>query len=157
MDPVEEIKSRLSIEDVVGRVVDLKRSGSSLKGLCPFHGEKTPSFHVHPDRGFFKCFGCGAGGDVITFVCKLENLTFPEAARMLAQRAGIELEPETPQSARVRSERESIYEANSLAAEFFEKAVSGMVVRRDRMRGFHRVEADSLGGLVAGQCSAQPV
>ena len=87
----------------------------------PFHNEKTPSFHVHPDKGFFKCFGCGTGGDVITFVSKLENLAFPDAVRMLAQHAGIELEPENPQVSRMRSERESIYEANQTATAFFER------------------------------------
>ncbi len=99
----------------------LHKRGNDLVGLCPFHNEKTPSFHVHPDKGFFKCFGCGTGGDVITFISKLENLAFPDAVRMLAQHAGIELEPENPQVSRMRSERESIYEANQTATAFFER------------------------------------
>jgi len=90
-----------------------------LVGLCPFHSEKTPSFHVHPDRGFFKCFGCGVGGDVITFVQKLENAAFGDAVRMLAAKAGVELEPENPHAQRARSEREAIYEANRIAAAYF--------------------------------------
>jgi len=101
--------------------VPLHKRGNDLVGLCPFHNEKTPSFHVHPDKGFFKCFGCGTGGDVITFISKLENLAFPDAVRMLAQHAGIELEPENPQVSRMRSERESIYEANQTATAFFER------------------------------------
>ncbi len=122
---LREIHARTDIASFIGSYVPLRKRGKDLVGLCPFHAEKTPSFHVHPDTGFFKCFGCGAGGDVITFVCKLENLAFPEAARMLAQRAGIELEPENPQAARVRSERETIYEANEIAAAFFERMLRG--------------------------------
>ena len=116
---VREIHARIDIASFIGSYVSLRKRGNDLVGLCPFHSEKTPSFHVHPDKGFFKCFGCGAGGDVITFISKLENLAFPDAVRMLAQKAGVELEPETPQSVRIRSEREAIYEANRIATEFF--------------------------------------
>jgi DNA primase len=122
---IREIHARIDIASFIGSYVPLHKRGNDLVGLCPFHNEKTPSFHVHPDKGFFKCFGCGAGGDVISFVSKLENLTFPDAVRMLAQRAGIELEPETPQAARVRSERETMYEANRIAAAFFERMLRG--------------------------------
>lgn len=118
---VREIHARIDIAGFIGSYVSLRKRGNDLVGLCPFHSEKTPSFHVHPDKGFFKCFGCGAGGDVITFLSKLENLSFPDAVRMLAQRAGVELEPESPQTLRVRSEREAIYEANRIAAAFFER------------------------------------
>ena len=118
---IREIHARVDIASFIGSYVPLHKRGNDLVGLCPFHNEKTPSFHVPPDKGFFKCFGCGAGGDVISFVSKLENLTFPDAVRMLAQRAGIELEPENPQAARARSERETIYEANRIAADFFER------------------------------------
>src|SRR5580700_3029715 len=86
--------------------------------------EKTPSFHVHPDRGFFKCFGCGVGGDVITFAQKLENLSFGDAVRALASKAGVELEPENPRTARIRSEREAIYEANRIAAAYFARMLA---------------------------------
>jgi DNA primase len=118
---IREIHARIDIASFIGSYVPLHKRGNDLVGLCPFHNEKTPSFHVHPDKGFFKCFGCGAGGDVISFLSKLENLTFPDAVRMLAQRAGVELEPENPQAARARSERETIYEANRIAAAFFER------------------------------------
>ena len=95
----------------------LRKRGNDLVGLCPFHAEKTPSFHVHPDRGFFKCFGCGAGGDVITFVQKLENVPFGDAVRMLAAQSGHRAGArESPRDARARSEREAIYEANRIAA-----------------------------------------
>ncbi|HEV7178809.1 MAG TPA: DNA primase [Candidatus Baltobacteraceae bacterium] len=114
-----EIHSRVDLGTFIGQYVSLKQRGNDLVGLCPFHGEKTPSFHVHPDRGFFKCFGCGASGDVIGFVQKLENVPFPEAVRMLAAKAGIELEPESPGASRARSEREALYEANHIAAAYF--------------------------------------
>ena len=118
---VREIHARIDIATFIGSYVSLRKRGNDLVGLCPFHTEKTPSFHVHPDKGFFKCFGCGAGGDVITFLSKLENLSFPDAVRVLAQKAGVELEPESPQAVRVRSEREAIYEANRIATAFFER------------------------------------
>ena len=88
---VEEIKARLDVADVVGAAVPLKRSGRSFKGLCPFHNERTPSFYVFPETGTWKCFGCGEGGDVFTFVQKREGLEFSEALRLLAQRSGVEL------------------------------------------------------------------
>jgi DNA primase len=118
---VREIHARIDIASFIGSYVSLRKRGNDLVGLCPFHTEKTPSFHVHPDKGFFKCFGCGAGGDVIAFLSKLEYLSFPDAVRVLAQKAGVELEPETPQAQRVRSEREAIYEANRIATAFFER------------------------------------
>jgi DNA primase len=121
---LREIHSRIDIASLIGEYVPLRKRGNDLVGLCPFHNEKTPSFHVHPDRGFFKCFGCGAGGDVISFMQRREGVPFADAMRMLAQRAGISLEPETPQAALRRSERETIYEANRLATAFFARALA---------------------------------
>lgn len=118
---IREIHSRIDIATFIGQYVSLKKRGRDLVGLCPFHGEKTPSFHVHPEQGYFKCFGCGAGGDVIAFAMQLENQPFTDAARMLAKRAGIELETEDPRAARRRSEREAIYEANAIAVAYFER------------------------------------
>ncbi|MEI8003323.1 MAG: DNA primase [Methanothrix sp.] len=92
----EEIKARLKIEEVVGSYVPLRRAGRIFKGLCPFHQEKTPSFSVNPERGIFKCFGCGEGGDIFAFVMKLEGLSFPEALELLAQRAGVVYEKPSP-------------------------------------------------------------
>jgi DNA primase len=120
---IKEVLARTDIGGFIGNFVALRKRGNDLVGLCPFHGEKTPSFHVHPDKGFFKCFGCGAGGDVIAFAARLENVPFPEAVRALAKRAGIEVEPETPASARVRSEKEAIYAANEIAAAFFHQTL----------------------------------
>ena len=118
---IREILSRTDIGALIGSHVQLRKRGNDLVGLCPFHAENTPSFHVHPDRGFFKCFGCGQGGDAIKFVQLLENVPFPEAARSLARRAGVQLEDESPEAARVRGEKEQIYAANELAAAFFHK------------------------------------
>lgn len=88
---IQEIRDRTDIGDLIGRYVELKRAGRNLKGLCPFHGEKTPSFNVNTDRQMFHCFGCGEGGDVIGFLMKHDGLTFPEASRTLAREAGIEI------------------------------------------------------------------
>ncbi|MDQ6930546.1 MAG: DNA primase [Candidatus Eremiobacteraeota bacterium] len=114
----------MDIASFIGSYVALQKRGRDLVGLCPFHSERTPSFHVHPEQGYFKCFGCGEAGDVIAFLRRLENLSFPDAARVLALRAGIELEPENPQAARTRNEKETIYEANRLAAAFFARTLA---------------------------------
>jgi len=120
-DPVvREIHARIDIVSFIGQYVTLRKRGRDYVGLCPFHGEKTPSLHVHPEPdNFFKCFGCGAGGDVITFVRRLENLSFGDAKRLLAAKAGIEIAPENPRAARERTEREAIYDANRIAAAYF--------------------------------------
>ena len=110
---IREIHSRVDIAAVIGSYVSLKKRGNDLVGLCPFHGEKTPSMHVHPDRGFFKCFGCGVGGDVLTFVQKVENVPFGDAIRMLASKAGIEMEPENPRRRASAHRARAIYEAES--------------------------------------------
>ncbi|MDQ2679440.1 MAG: DNA primase [Candidatus Eremiobacteraeota bacterium] len=120
---IREIHARIDIAAFIGAYVQLRKRGNDLVGLCPFHSERTPSFHVHPDKGFFKCFGCDKGGDVIAFVQNLENVPFPEAVRMLAARAGVELEAESPGAARQRGEREVIYEANQIAVAFFAAAL----------------------------------
>jgi DNA primase len=143
---IRELHTRIDIASYIGQFVSLKKRGRDLVGLCPFHGEKTPSFHVHPEQGFFKCFGCGAGGDVIAFVMKLENLHFADAARMLANKAGIALEEEDPRAARRRTEREAIYEANALAVAYFEKmlrAAGGAEARAYcERRGFGQAVVD---------------
>jgi DNA primase catalytic core len=90
-----EVKSRLNIVDVIGETVQLKKAGTTFKGLCPFHGEKTPSFTVTPSRDSWKCFGCGLGGDVFSFVMQRDGVAFPEALRTLAAKAGVEIDERT--------------------------------------------------------------
>jgi DNA primase len=116
-----EILARADIGEVIGAYVTLRKRGKDLVGLCPFHGEKTPSFHVHPDDGYYKCFGCDAKGDVLTFVQRQENVGFTDALRILGKRYGVEVENEDPRAARVRSEKEAIYHANDVARAFFHR------------------------------------
>jgi DNA primase len=92
----EEVRNRADIVAIVGRYVKLKQSGRTFKGLCPFHKEKTPSFHVNPVRGFFHCFGCGKGGDVFSFLQEIEGASFPEILKMLAEETGVTLSHEQP-------------------------------------------------------------
>lgn len=115
--PIEEIKARLDIAEVVGEYVPLKQAGPErLRARCPFHSERTPSFMVSRDRQIFHCFGCGEGGDVISFVQKMEGLEFPDALRLLAKKANVELPSYDP---KLQSERASILEALRLAGSFF--------------------------------------
>src|SRR5215813_2004508 len=96
-DKIAEIRNRASIVEVISDYVTLKRSGRNYMGLCPFHGEKTPSFSVSPERQFYNCFSCKAGGDVFRFVMELEKLSFPQAVELLSRRAGIPIpERRTP-------------------------------------------------------------
>src|SRR5271167_4814663 len=116
-DKIEEVRSRADIVEIVGAHVRLKRAGRNFVGLCPFHNEKTPSFSVSPERGFFHCFGCGAGGTVFNFVMRIEGLSFPEAVSSLAARYGVTL-PERGESGAKPGERDSLFRANEVASDF---------------------------------------
>lgn len=118
---LDEIRDRADIIDLIGEYVDLKRSGSNYMGLCPFHSEKTPSFSVSPSKSIFKCFGCGVGGDVITFVMKKENLTFPEAVEFLADKYNVRLEVYKDENKEAREKRNRLYEINREAGLHFLK------------------------------------
>lgn len=120
MDAVEEIKARLPVEDVVSQYVELKRSGGSLKGLCPFHQEKTPSFYVTPSKGIYKCFGCGKGGDIFSFLQEIERVSFPDALKQLADQAGVALPEREPKKPSIKNR---LYEANEAAQAFFSHAL----------------------------------
>ena len=122
-DKIEEVRTRSDIVEIVGAHVRLRRIGRNFTGLCPFHQEKTPSFSVNAERGFFHCFGCGAGGTVFNFIMKLEGLTFPEAVRQVAHRYGIEIPESENASGPSVSERDGLYRANQFAADFFERAL----------------------------------
>jgi DNA primase len=128
----DELKAHLDIVQIVGERVQLRKSGgASWKGLCPFHGEKTPSFHVHGDKQFFHCFGCGASGDVYRFVQTLDTLTFPDAVRQLAARAGMTV-PE-PEDARADAdnarEREALLKIHEVAAAWFKAQLQAPIGR----------------------------
>ena len=120
-DLIEEIRMRNDIVDVISGYVKLQRKGSSYFGLCPFHNEKSPSFSVSPSKQMYYCFGCGAGGNVFTFLMEYENLTFVEALRMLADRAGVEL-PQIEYSKEAKAQADlkaTLLEVNKEAAKYY--------------------------------------
>ncbi|MCT9933649.1 DNA primase [Planotetraspora sp. A-T 1434] len=146
------VRERSPIADVVGEHIQLRNAGGgNLKGLCPFHDEKSPSFNVTPARGYYYCFGCAEGGDVITFVRKIENLSFSEAVERLAQRAGIQLRYEQGGyvPGREQGERLRLIEAHRAAAEFYAAQLSTPDASPGRRflseRGFERVDAERFG------------
>lgn len=118
--PVEQIKERLSIEEVVSSYIKVEKTGANLKAKCPFHNEKTPSFFVSPSRGSYYCFGCGASGDIFTFVEEFEGLDFKGALKLLADRAGIKLEVYSKERQEIESEKEKLYRVMEEATKFFE-------------------------------------
>src|SRR5215831_2206170 len=119
---VDDLKAQTDIVQVITDVVpSLKKTGATWKGLCPFHQERTPSFNVNRDKGFFKCFGCGAGGDVVKFIEMHQKVPFPEAVRTLAQRAGMTV-PETEGASEDRAaaaEREALVKLHEDAVAFY--------------------------------------
>jgi len=115
---IDEVRQRADIVEIIGAHVRLRRAGRNFVGLCPFHNEKTPSFSVNAERGFYHCFGCGAGGTVFNFIMKVEGLSFPEAIRSLATRYGVSL-PEQKYDGPAAAEREAMRKANQTAAEFY--------------------------------------
>lgn len=116
-DQIQEIKDKIDIVQFISEYVPLKKAGRNWKALCPFHSEGTPSFMVSPERGIFKCFGCGVGGDVFAFLQKIEGIDFPEALNIVAERAGVKLTKHLPD--KFYQERERLHSINSLAARYF--------------------------------------
>jgi DNA primase len=148
---IEDLKHQADIVVVIQDYVSLRKVGATYKGLCPFHGEKTPSFQVNRDKGFFHCFGCGVGGDVIKFIELHEKVGFTDAVRMLAQRFGIalpELEETTEQRANA-AERESLLKVHEGAAAFFRQQLASNAATRIRKqiadRGITPATAEALG------------
>ncbi|GIG36739.1 DNA primase [Cellulomonas pakistanensis] len=152
-EDVQTVRERARIEDVVGEHVALKTAGvGSMKGLCPFHDEKSPSFHVRPQVGLYHCFGCGEGGDVIDFIQKIDGLPFTEAVEYLAGRAGVTLRYEEgggPRPGHEPGKRQRLLEAHRVAAEYFveqlltpEAAIARQFLAE---RGFDRAAADQFG------------
>ena len=124
---IEEVRSSNNIVDIIGGYVRLQKKGSSYFGLCPFHNEKSPSFSVSPNKQMYYCFGCGAGGNVFTFIMEYENQTFPEAVKILADRAGIALPGAelTEEQKRERNKRQLLLEINKTAANYFYYQLNG--------------------------------
>ena len=130
---IEEIVYRTDISDLIGSYVTLKRAGSNMNGLCPFHSERTPSFTVFPNSKSFYCFGCGAGGDAITFVMRAENLDYPSAIEVLATRAGVSI-PQDRSEADTGVSRKRIYEMNLAAAKFFRQCLFDKQIGGEALR-----------------------
>ncbi len=125
MTPVEQIKNKLSINDVVGSYIKVERAGANFKARCPFHNEKTPSFFISPERGSYYCFGCGAKGDIFSFVQQFEGLDFVGALRVLADRAGVTLHRrDAGVESRERSAREKLYVAHEYATLFYQRQLA---------------------------------
>ena len=120
-ETVDRIYAAANIVDIVGDFVTLKRKGVNYQACCPFHNEKTPSFVVSPSKGVYKCFGCGKGGNAVTFLMEHENVTYPEALKMVAKRYGIEVKEKelTPEEERRNNDRESMFALNGWAADYF--------------------------------------
>lgn len=147
---IEEVKSRVNIADVVGEYVSLKNASvGSLKGLCPFHDEKSPSFNVRPMQGFYHCFGCGEGGDVYKFVQQMDSISFTEAVEKLAARVGFELSYEEGGASIDQGQRSRILEANNSAAAFYSSQLmtDDAIPGRDFLkgRGFDKAAAEIFG------------
>ena len=127
MDFVEQLKSQIDIVKVVGEYVRLKRIGATGRyvGLCPFHQEKTPSFSVNQSRQFYKCFGCGAGGDALKFVMEVDGLTFPEALKLLAERNGIPMPKRNEYADPDSRLRGALLEMHAIAAQLYQEMLHG--------------------------------
>src|SRR5438445_4168606 len=122
-EKLQELRDRVDLVAVVHRRVPLKKSGHDWKGLCPFHGEKTSSFYVVPDKKMFHCFGCGVSGDAIKFVMQTEGRSFREAVEQLANEAGVDLTPLDPEEARRSARRAALGEVNEKACTFYERVL----------------------------------
>ncbi|HUL73878.1 MAG TPA: DNA primase [Vicinamibacterales bacterium] len=154
---LDDLKTQTDIVAVIGDVVPLRKAGATWKGLCPFHQEKTPSFNVNRDKGFFKCFGCGVGGDVVKFVELQQKMAFPEAVRYLAQRAGIQV-PESeggPEERVAAAEREALIKLHELAAAFYREQLAAPAGGRARRELEARMlTADTIGRFGYGYAPA---
>ena len=153
-DIIDRVRESTRIEDVISSYVSLKKKGNRYWGCCPFHHEKTPSFSVSPDRGMFYCFGCHVGGNVFTFLQKMENISFYEAVKQLAEVAHIELPSEemTPEDREREAETAAMYEATALAADYFHNCLlktnmgrEGLAYFRKRHLSDETIEAFHLG------------
>jgi DNA primase len=169
-DKIQEVRDRVDIVEVVSSYLSLKRSGANHLGLCPFHAEKTPSFNVNAARQIYHCFGCGVGGDVFSFVMRMEGLSFPEAVRRLAEKVGVEIgeDTPTPEEEQRRAERDRLLRISEVACDFYhrllleepegasgrrylrQRGYQGDMVREFRL-GFAPDRWEALSGHLAGK------
>jgi len=134
---IEEIKSRLDLVELVGQYVSLKKAGTNYKGVCPFHNERTPSLMVSPEKQIWKCFGCGKGGDHFNFIMEAEHLEFADALRLLAQKAGVTLQPKTRAEHQSRNRKETLYAINKLASQVFHNLLTEKDVGKLALKYLH--------------------
>jgi len=158
---IDDLRLQANIVTVVQEYVPLKKAGATYKGLCPFHGEKTPSFHVNPDKGFFHCFGCGVGGDVFKFLELHEKVGFPDAVRMLAQKFGVSLpeltDGDSDDARRDTALREALLKAHEIAAAYFREQLAAPAGARARQQLKERgVTAETIEQLGLGYAPANP-
>ena len=157
---IDDLRLQANIVQIVQEYVPLKRAGTTLKGLCPFHSEKTPSFHVNPDKGFFHCFGCGVGGDVFKFLELHEKLSFPEAVKLLSQKLGVSMPErgdggEDDAAARDSGLRETLLKAHEIAAAYFREELEGPAGARARQQLEERgVTTETIERLALGYAPA---
>ena len=130
----QQIKSRIDIVDFISDYLELKKAGRNFKGLCPFHAEKSPSFTVSPERQMFHCFGCGVGGDIVGFMMKEQNLSFPQAVERLAERAGVVIENNYTPSTKTVEKRKGIYDALELSREYFIKSLNQSEIAKNYIK-----------------------
>lgn len=131
---IDQVQNRVDIVEIISRYIPLKKAGRNYKAPCPFHHEKTPSFVVSPDKQIYHCFGCGAGGNVFSFLMKHEGLEFPEAVEMLAEKAGVKLPRYAGRGDETSSLARQIYDANELAAQFFQATLGGNKAAQEYLR-----------------------
>jgi len=168
-DFLDQLRSRVSLAGVIGRRVKLTRKGKEHMGLCPFHNEKSPSFSVVEDKGFYHCFGCGAHGDVLSFVMQTEGLSFPEAVEKLAAEAGLEVPKQSPRARAEAEERKGLGEVVELACRFFQaelaapggqagrRYLEGRGLRPETIAAFRLGYAPGRRGALANQLKAQGI
>ena len=149
---IEQVRHANDVVEVIGAYFPLKRAGANFRALCPFHKEKTPSFNVNPSKQMWKCFGCGAGGDVFKFVMQYESLDFIAAVRRLADKAGIKIEMEDSAAAGHREEKELLLKLHEDASAFFQENLGKAGIAQCRSFGAvaRLVELDLLADPVAG-------